>query len=128
MTTDEYLAHWGVLGMRWGVRKDRGPSVLSSRRRRKKEERLAKIKKEALNSPKKLYKNRKLFTDEEITAALKKFKMERELRSLSVDSIANGSKIANAIIDYGKAASEAYNVINSPMGKALAKTLTKKKK
>lgn len=101
------LEHYGVLGMKWGVRKDR---ISSSTGKKKKKTsmkaKLAKIKKEQaekrrkaiLDDPRKLYRNRKKFTKEEIDAAMKQFEWEGKLQQQSLDRIKRGQEEAAKIL------------------------------
>lgn len=117
------LKHVGVKGMRWGVRKT-APTTFAERRRRKKSEKLVKKmeedRKKDFSSPTNLYRNRKKYTQKEIDDAMKRFKWERELRTLSMDEITIGSKYVQSFLTYGGAAMSAYG-----MGKAIIKVLGK---
>lgn len=127
------LYHHGVKGQKWGIR--RTPEQLGykksikkresraakvSERQKKKEEklqkkldakkkRLEKEREEILRSPSKLYKNRDKFTKEEIDAAMKRFKWEKELRELSKSELSAGKEYVNTILDYADTGMRAYN-------------------
>lgn len=125
------LEHYGVQGMKWGVRKQRessgnkrsaSPSKKSWRERRaeqkaidaKKKAAIAKAKqeqrrKDILNDPKKLYKHRKEYSYDEIRKAIEQFKWERELRSYSESTLKKGSDFANNIF---KLMANSINVYN----------------
>lgn len=122
MDDKDFLNHYGVLGMRWGVRRARGSSQKLTREE-KKAAKAEKKRQKILSSPTKLYKNRNKFTKSEIEAAMKNMKMERELRSLSRDEISIGSQYANTILAYATIASTAYGVYASPFGQAVRKKI-----
>lgn len=128
------LYHHGVKGQKWGVRRTPEqlgyPSVKkktkvassfeinrkSEKRQKKlmnKAEKLRKKKErlraEALRSPSKLYKMRDQFTKEEIDAAMKRFKWEKELREYSKSELSAGKEYVNNILDYADTGMRAYN-------------------
>lgn len=133
------LEHYGVPGMKWGVRKARETSgrtrkkaakklsylerrkkQLAEKRRKKKQkiaEREAKRRKNILNSPTRLYKNRRKFTQDEINEAMKQFKWEAELQQYSQKQLKAGKDYIDSIFNYGTAAINVYNmaarVVNS---------------
>lgn len=100
------LYHYGVLGMKWGVRKSRPTSSGKKRKTSSIKKKLAKLKKEQaerrrkaiLDDPAKLYKNRKKFTKDEIDQAMKQFEWENRLKQQSVDRIKKGQEEAAKIL------------------------------
>lgn len=109
LNDNEFLKHFGIKGMKWGVRKRR--SKASEAKRREK----------ILKSPRKLRKYRKDFSQAEIDKAVKDMKLNRELHQLSTDKITVGSKYAQAFLSYAGTATAAYGVYRSPAGQALLK-------
>ena len=69
---DKTLTHFGVIGMKWGVRK--GPSADTKVRR----------------SRSKMYKNRRTMSDSEIKKAINRMQMEKKLKNLVEEDIAPG--------------------------------------
>lgn len=78
------LYHHGVKGMKWGVRKER-EKVPSNR----------KVKKQR----KKMLKNRRRLSDEELDKAIVRLEKERRFRELSKDDIAVGRKKVASMLD-----------------------------
>lgn len=134
------LEHYGVKGMRWGVRKEyekKGRSGSSSsakikqrksllerkraerlkkqkedaaKKEKKKAEKAAKRREENLRSASKLYKHRNDYTQEEINNALKRFEWEKKLRDYSKSEMEAGKKYIDTVFQYGNSAINVYNM------------------
>lgn len=109
------LNHTGILGMKWGRRKARDTS-LSSLKTYKPSTKVDKV----LSSPTRLYLNRKKFSSKDISKAMERMRLERDLRNLSSDSIGRGNKFASTFVAYGTTLATAYGVYKSPLGQAIA--------
>ena len=143
------LEHYGVPGMKWGVRKEREAkgrrrasaktkarvqnrmSYLERRKREKakraaeskakaeakKAEREAKKRQDILNSPTRLYKNRRNYSQDEINAALKQFEWERKLNEYSKAEMRAGKEFIDNMFQYTNSAINLYNtsarIVNS---------------
>ena len=70
--SEHYLNHFGVRGMRWGVRK--GPSADTKVRRDRA----------------KMHKNRRTISDSDIKRAVNRMQMEKKLKTLVEEDIAPG--------------------------------------
>lgn len=69
----DYLAHFGIKGMRWGVRKSRDKKRRGFRKQYTKEEVLAS------KNPKVVYKNMDLLTDDELRKKLNRMQLENNM-------------------------------------------------
>lgn len=109
MNDDRYLMHYGVKGMKWGVRKDRTGLSGSERRRLRQEASIEKKRTKALDrrtSARYTYKQRKHLTDAELRARINRLSMEKQLKDLSRNdrfsmiTIPTGEKAARKALGY----------------------------
>lgn len=135
---DDFLEHYGVKGMRWGVRKSREKaksvfqSKISEYRKKKlqkkrvktlakaRKTRIANMKKakraaerraKILKNPTKLLRNRDEFTRSEIEDALRGFDMERRLRELSYSQLEAPKRYLDTIFTTMNSGANAYNTV-----------------
>ena len=89
MITGDTLTQWGVLGMRWGIRrnesKNNGPHKEAS-------------------SVKKAKVKAKELSDEELVKIIKRLQMEKQYNSLNNEDVSRGKKIVTKIIKAGTTA------------------------
>ena len=123
---EDYLAHWGVKGMRWGVRKARSSRTsLSSKVRNGVDRR---IHPRETRQARAVRRNReylrklpvKYLTNEELKSRLSRAKMEKELRDIEhensqkarklVQDVAQkeGSKLVSEIVQTGISSAKSY--------------------
>lgn len=89
MNDDRILMHYGVKGMKWGVRKDRTSLPSSERRRLKREASIEKKRTKALDqrtSARYTYRQRKYLSDAELRSRINRLQMEKQLKDLSRSS------------------------------------------
>ena len=93
------LYHYGVLGMKWGVRKDRGGGVSKTGRRRKS----VKERPPAHEDYKKAHSKKSVreMSDEELRSRINRLDMERRYKDLKPDTKNRGKRYINSIIKTG---------------------------
>lgn len=84
------LMHYGVKGMRWGVRKDRHTAL------RKKKKSTPDSRKK--NEMKKAVRNRRLLSDAELKKKIERIKMEQQLKDLTDKEIAPGKAFVKEVL------------------------------
>lgn len=104
LKSDEELMHWGVLGMKWGVRKSRpGVTKVDSKR-------VTRI------------------TDEELKARISRIQLEKQYKQLSSPKIAAGKRIlAGVLIGAATTVATVYvkNILDSAAKSSLEKMASK---
>lgn len=103
------LAHYGILGMKWGVR--RTPEQLARARgktKSEKEETTDEKKDRVLKSrsAEELYKNADLFTTDELRSAYNRLTLERDIKKLVPAQVSKGEQYADKFIKTGNKISE----------------------
>lgn len=96
-----YLQHYGVLGMKWGVRHDRKHSGSAKKRASSasKSKTVEQQKSEVLKSrsAKVLYKNADLFTNDELRRAYERLNLERNIKNIADQEVSVGRKTVRSV-------------------------------
>lgn len=118
---DETLAHSGILGMKWGVRRKPGPNGTvgkgSGTQRKGSDDYL-----KSRDIKAKGYKN---LSTKELQDITKRMQLEKSLRELTVNDYTRGMEVAKAVLAVGTTAASIYALSTTPMGQAVKKAITK---
>lgn len=71
---------------------------------------------EVMKDPRTLYKNRDLFTNEELKSAMARIETEQKLKNMADVKMGQYKRTADIIIGYGKTINDAYKTINELVG------------
>lgn len=93
---NEYLEHYGVPGMHWGVRKTRSGTTLKSKLSAKTINKKSSKKTKAVSSKQPSVKS---LTDDELKARVARLLLEKQYSTLSPKQISKGKKAADFILN-----------------------------
>lgn len=125
MSNDDFLIHYGVLGMKWGVRKDRNSS---SSKRREKAKNTRKQLKAVRKSRKKAMKNRSILPEKELDKRINRLEKEKKLKELTEEEIYKGKQAAKkAALKFGDKAFNVSAGLGSAAATTVVTTMVKKK-
>ena len=122
MTQDE-LYHYGILGMKWGIRRyqNKNGTLTNAGKKRysdantKKQEpediEAAKSRILASRDPRMIYKNAHLFSDQELQAAYLRLNTEKNIKNLIPQDVNAGKKFVDDAIKTGKTTNEAIETV-----------------
>jgi hypothetical protein len=102
MDEEPELKHYGVMGMKWGIQKD--PADAAVRKTRGS-----------------MVRNRRLLSDDQLAATVKRLEMEKKLKELAADDLAPGKMALNNTL--GKIVGTAFGAAAGVAGAAIVKQI-----
>lgn len=131
MSTDQpsnaALAHYGVKGMRWGItKKSSGSGGSASSGKRLQTKVVQKESQDHKTAQKLKLKSLSSMSNKEIQELNRRLQLEKSYRELnpSTSAFKKGKKVGDDILNAGKKSQQVYNLVTSPMGKAIASAVT----
>lgn len=97
LTTNGELFHWGVKGMKWGVRRYQNKDGSLTPRGRKRQKELSADEKERAARKNDL-KNRRTLSDADLKKKIERLKMEKEFKNLTNEDINSGKTFVNEVM------------------------------
>jgi hypothetical protein len=118
---NNYLRHWGILGMRWGVRRS-NPSESSSNRQSTKSqdhEQKVELKKKKISE----------MSNDELMALNKRMQLEKQYKDLASNDISAGKKLVNSLLNTAVKEVENYAMkqVSNKVAEMLKAKVTKAK-
>lgn len=117
---EDTLAHFGIPGMKWGVRRNLGPDgrVKKTPATNKSEDYV-----KTRNIKSKGYKN---MSDDELKKVTQRMQLEKQMRDLTISEKTRGMEVAKAILAIGTTAASIYALSTTPLGQAIKNFFVKK--
>lgn len=107
MQNDNELMHYGVLGMKWGVRKDGKPQGWQGSNKLNKNQRQQK--KAITNKRRKFNARRSMVSDKELDNYIRRLEKEKRVRELTASEVNRGQTKVGQLFDrYGNQLASAF--------------------
>lgn len=97
LTSTGELYHWGVKGMKWGVRRYQNKDGSLTPRGKKRQKELSADEKERVSRQNDL-KNRRTMSDAELKKKIERLKLEKEFKNLTNEDINSGKTFVNEVM------------------------------
>lgn len=114
------LTHWGIKGMKWGIRRyqNKDGSLTPAGKKRygdstENDVDDINVKKQKIlksRSARELYKNADLFTDQELQSAYNRLNLERNIANLAPKEISRGEQFVNNVVTWGRKVNDVADV------------------
>lgn len=88
MESETYLAHYGVLGMKWGVRKDQSSGSGRPKKKKLSKKEAARIKKAKIRK----------MSDKELEHRVRRLELEKKYSNLTKEEVSEGRRFVNKFI------------------------------
>lgn len=101
LTSDGELYHWGVKGMKWGVRRyqnKNGTLTSAGKKRRKSQQKKLTADEKERAARKADLKNRRTMSDADLKKKIERLKMEKEFKNLTNEDINSGKTFVNEVM------------------------------
>ena len=108
--SNKILEHFGILGMKWGIRRPVGPDGLVKRKT---------LSEDYIKSRELKKKGAKALSTQELQDLTKRMNFERQLRDLSISEVTKGADYAKAALAVTTTVSSLYAISKTPAGKAI---------
>jgi len=128
-TPEDILAHYGILGMKWGVRRERGPDGrvsggLTKRQRAKKEKKAtAQLSEDHEKSRRAIKKGVRALSDAELKDLIKRLEMEKKYNDLNPQGIQKGHAVAKTFLAGATTITSIYAISKTPLAQDVAKAV-----
>lgn len=109
----DYLVHYGIKGMHWGIRKDRDRGLLGKKRRSYSEDYTSSRKK----------KDPRSMTNEELQKRITRYNLEKQYRNLEPTTLNRGWELATKILKISGTIGGLYALSKAPWTNAAMKAI-----
>lgn len=117
---DKVLSHYGVQGMKWGIRSKIGPDGLVIRRGS-----TSKESEDYKTSRQLKAKGSNNLSNKELQTVTQRMQLEKQMRELTVSDYTKGMDIVKTVLSVGTTMASIYALSTTPLGQAVKKSLIK---